>query len=83
MKKSAVKNYIIYTLIILAQVLTGCKTGQITELQHLERSVVKEIPFRVDSIRWLAAGDFPTFKFANAEYVDASPDAEIRPDGDY
>lgn len=77
------KNYIIYTLIILAQVLTGCKSGQITELQHLERSVLKEIPFRVDSIRWLAAGDFPTFKFANAEYVDASPDAEIRPDGDY
>ena len=32
---------------------------------------------------WLTCGDLPTFRFANAEYADARPDAEIRPDGDY
>jgi len=54
-----------------------------TELQRFERSVLKELPFSVDSISWLTSGDFPTFRFANTEYIGASPDAEIRPDGDY
>jgi len=54
-----------------------------TEQQRFERSILKELPFSVDSISWLTSGDFPTFRFANAEYTDARPDAEIRPNGDY
>jgi len=54
-----------------------------TEQQRFERSILKEFPFSVDSIIWLTSGDFPTFRFANTEYTDARPDAEISPDGDY
>ena len=68
---------------MLAMTLMGCKTKYITEQQRFERSVLKELPFSVDSVSWLASGDLPTFSFFNAEYVHASPDAEIRPDGDY
>ena len=77
------KNTIVLSLLLLALMLVGCKTNNLTEQQRFERSVLKELPFNVDSITWLTFGDFPTFKFANAECTDASPDAEIRPDGDY
>ena len=68
---------------MLALMLMGCKAKYVTEQQRFERSVLKEFPFSVDSICWLTSGDLPTFRFFNAEYVNASPDAEIRPDGDY
>ncbi len=68
---------------MLALMLVGCKTNHLTEQQRFERSVLKELPFGVDSISWLTSGNLPTFRFANAEYANASPDAEIRPDGDY
>ncbi len=68
---------------MLALMLVGCKTNNLTEQQRFERSVLKELPFGVDSISWLTSGNLPTFRFANAEYANASPDAEIRPDGDY
>ena len=77
------KNYTIFALTILVIVLAGCRSSRMTELQRFERSILKELPFSVDTISWLTPSDFPTFKFANAEYIDASPDAEIRPDGDY
>ena len=77
------KNYTIFVLTILSIVFAGCRTSHMTELQRFERSVLKELPFSVDSISWLTSGDFPTFRFANTEYIGASPDAEIRPDGDY
>ena len=77
------KNYTIPALTILAIVLAGCRLSHMTELQRFEMSVLKELPFSVDSISWLTSGDFPTFRFANTEYIGASPDAEIRPDGDY
>ena len=77
------KNYKIFALSILLTVFAGCRSSHITELQRFERSVLKEFPFSVDSISWLTSGDFPTFRFANTEYIGASPDAEIRPDGDY
>ena len=78
------KNIIaILTLLLLAWMLAGCKSNQITEQQRFERSVLKELPFRVDSIRWFTSGNMPAFRFANAEYAHARPDAEIRPDGDY
>ena len=77
------KNYTIPALTILAIVLAGCRSSRMTEQQRFERSIIKEFPFSVDSISWLTSGDFPTFRFANAEYTDARPDAEIRPNGDY
>ena len=74
-----------YRILFLGLMITlaGCQSNRMTEQQRFERSVLKELPFSVDSISWLTAGGFPTFKFANAEYTDISPDAEIRPDGDY
>ena len=77
------KNYKIFALSILLTVLAGCRSSRMTEQQRFERSIIKEFPFSVDSISWLTSGDFPTFRFANAEYTDARPDAEIRPNGDY
>ena len=77
------KNYKIFALSILLTLFAGCRSGRMTEQQRFERSVLKELLFSVDSIIWLTSGDFPTFRFANAEYTDARPDAEIRPDGDY
>ena len=69
------KNYTIPILAILVIVLAGCGSSRMTEQQRLERSVLKELPFSVDSISWLISGDFPTFKFANTEYTGVSPDA--------
>lgn len=77
------KKTTILLLLMLALMLVGCKTNNLTEQQRFERSVLKELPFGVDSISWLTSGNLPTFRFANAEYANASPDAEIRPDGDY
>lgn len=77
------KNTAVLSLLLLAFMLVGCKTNNLTEQQRFVRSVLKELPFSVDSIRWLTSGNLPTFRFANAEYANASPDAEIRPDGDY
>ena len=73
----------IFALLLLVLIMAGCKTNRLTERERFERSVLKELPFSVDSMSWLTCGDLPTFRFANAEYADARPDAEIRPDGDY
>ena len=77
------KNYTVFALTALVIALAGCRSSRMTEQQRFERSVLKGFPFSVDSISWLTSGDFPTFKFANAEYTDVSPDAEIHPNGDY
>lgn len=73
----------IFALLLLVLIMAGCKTNRLTERERFERSVLKELPFSVDSMSWLTCGDLQTFRFANAEYADARPDAEIRPDGDY
>ena len=73
----------IFALLLLVLIMAGCKTNRLTERERFERSVLKELPFSVDSMSWHTCGDLPTFRFANAEYADARPDAEIRPDGDY
>ena len=73
----------IFALLLLVLIMAGCKTNRLTERERFERSVLKELPFSVDSMSWLTCGDLPTLRFANAEYADARPDAEIRPDGDY
>ena len=70
-----------YVLLVLA--LAGCKSGRLTELQRLEKSVRRDLPFAVDSVRWLTGTDIPTLKFSNAHYTALAPDAEIRPDGEY
>lgn len=77
------KRFKISVLIILAIVLAGCNASRMSERQRFERSVLKELPFSVDSISWLSSSAIPAFKFANAGYIAAGPDAEIRPDGDY
>ena len=77
------KKHIIFALLIQALLFSGCRSTHLTEQQRFEKSVMKELPFSVDTISWLTSGDLPTFKFANAAYTDASPDAEIRNDGDY
>ena len=51
----------ITTLLVIAT-FVGCKTNNITETQRFERSIVKELPFVVDSIHWLTGVDVPTFK---------------------
>ncbi len=71
------------TLLMLALMLVGCRPSHMTEQQRFEKSILKELPFSIDSICWLTSGDLPTIKFVNAGYTDAAPDAEIRPDGDY
>ena len=60
------------SLLLLALMLAGCKTNHLTEQQRFERSVLKELPFAVDSISWLTSGNLPAFRFANAEYANAS-----------
>ncbi|MBQ9356111.1 MAG: hypothetical protein IJT98_02305 [Prevotella sp.] len=74
---------IVITALLALVVLTGCKTNGLTEAQRFERSVLKELPFAVDSIRWLTGVDVPTFWFLNGEYTSYAPDAEIRPDGSW
>ena len=71
------------TLMMLVLALAGCKPSHLTEQQLFEVSVIKELPFPVDSISWLTISDIPAFRFSNVGYTDAAPDAEIRPDGDY
>ena len=95
LKSNEMKSYTIPALTVVLMVLAGCGTSRMTEQQRFERSILKDIPFSVDSVSWLftplsfgeglgvRSGDFPTFRFANAEYTDARPDAEIRPNGDY
>lgn len=77
------KKHVIFALLIQALLFSGCRSTHLTEQQRFEKSVMKELPFSVDTISWLTSGDLPTFKFANAAYTDASPDAEMRNDGDY
>ena len=72
----------ITTLLVFAT-FVGCKTNNITETQRFERSIMKELPFAVDSIHWLTGVDVPTFKFSNGGYTPTAPDAEIRPDGSW
>ncbi len=70
---------IIYALLTLI-VMAGCQTKGLTEAQRFERSVKKELPFDVDTVRWLTGVDVPTFKFSNSGYTPTAPDVEIRPD---
>ena len=63
-------------------ILAGCQTKNISEAQRLETSFRKELPFRIDSLRWFDGVDMATYQFANQDYVTTLPDAEIGLDGD-
>ena len=74
------RSYFLIFLSLLL-VLFGCKSNHITEEQRFEKSIRKQLPFRVDTVHWLSGTDVPTFKFSNGGYTAAPPDVEIRPDG--
>ena len=61
--------------------LAGCRTKNVSEAQRFEASVGKELPFHVDSLRWMDGGDMASGQFANHGYVATPPDAEIGMDG--
>ncbi len=60
---------------------TSCQTNSVSEAQQFEASIRKELPFQVDTLRWVEGGDFVTFQFSNQDYVPTAPDAELRSDG--
>lgn len=61
--------------------LAGCQTGNVSEAQRFEASVRKELPFRVDSLRWFDGIDTETYQLFNHYYIPTLPDAEIGMDG--
>ena len=62
--------------------LTGCQTNNISEAQRFETSIQKELPFRIDTLRWFDGVDMATYQFASQDYVPTLPDAEIGLNGD-
>ena len=62
--------------------LTGCQTNNISEAQRFETSIQKELPFRVDSLRWFNGVDMATYQFASQDYIPTLPDAEIGMNGE-
>ena len=62
--------------------LTGCQTNNISEAQRFETSIQKELPFRVDSLRWFDGAGLATYQFANQDYIPTLPDAEIGLNGE-
>ena len=77
------QSKILLFLALLAQLLVGCAATNIDVKQRLAKSVVKDLPFRVDSIYWVEGGDIPTLKFINVGCINYPPDAEIRYDDSY
>lgn len=61
--------------------LASCHNN-ILEVQRFEASVKKELPFRIDSMRWLDSADMTTYRFANQAYTTTLPDSEIGTDGE-
>lgn len=68
---------------LLLTFLAGCHTGDVSEAQRFEASVRKELPFRVDSLRWFDGIDVATYQFASHDYVPTPPDAEIDMKGEW
>lgn len=71
-----------WPLLLLTCSLVGCQTKNISEAQRFEASIRKELPFRIDSLRWFDGVDMATYQFANQDYVSTLPDAEIGLNGD-
>lgn len=62
--------------------LTGCQTQRLSEAQRFEASIRKELPFRIDTLRWFDGVDVVTYQFANQNYIQTQPDAEIGMNGE-
>ena len=63
-------------------ILTGCQTNNISEAQRFETSIRKELPFRIDTLRWFDGVDMATYQFASQDYIQTLPDAEIGMNGE-
>ena len=73
------KRLFVYVLPVL--LFAGCQTKKVTETEMFDASVRKELPFAVDSLRWLDGVDMATYQFACRDYVATPPDAFIGLDG--
>ena len=73
------KRYVLYALAVI--MFAGCQTKNVTETERFDASVRKELPFAVDSLRWLDGVDMATYQFACRDYVATPPDAFIGLDG--
>ena len=60
----------------------GCQTKNMTEAERFDASVRRELPFAVDSLRWLDGVDMATYQFACKYYIATPPDAFIGMDGE-
>jgi hypothetical protein len=72
-------SFILYSLVAI--LFAGCQTKNNTEAERFDASVRRELPFMVDSLRWLDGVDFTTYQFACQDYVATPPDAFIGQDG--
>ena len=66
---------------MLLMVMSSCQTQKGAEYQRFEKSIRKELPFRIDSLTMIDGTDVATFRFTNQQYVTMQPDAIISPDG--
>ncbi len=73
------KRFVLYAL--AAIMFAGCQTKKVTEGESFDASIRKELPFKVDSLRWLDGVDMATYQFACRDYVATPPDAFIGLDG--
>ena len=69
-------------MVLLLGMLVGCQTKNTTEAQRFEASVKRELPFQVDSLRWMDGTDPITFQLASRSYVPTLPDTEFGQDGE-
>ena len=73
------RRLLVYALPAL--LFAGCQTKSLTEAERFDASVRRELPFKVDSLRWFDGVDMTTYQFACRDYVATPPDAFIGPDG--
>ena len=74
------KRLVLYALIAI--MFAGCQSKNMTEAERFDASVRRELPFAVDSLRWLDGVDMATYQFACKYYLAMPPDAFIGMDGE-
>ena len=74
------KRLVLYALIAI--MFAGCQTKNMTEAERFDASIRRELPFAVDSLRWLDGVDMATYQFACKYYIATPPDAFIGMDGE-